>query len=109
MFGFLIKKAFFDMWDNLFRILIMNLGYIAVLAVFFLLAPLFVSLPGLFIAIIFVGVALFAVYTGGVSRMCAEIADYRQPGFADFFRFVRESFPSSLLLALTIGIYGLIV
>jgi hypothetical protein len=109
MFGFLIKKAFFDMWDNLFRILIMNLGYIAILAVFFLLAPLFASLPGLFIAIILVGVALFAVYTGGVSRMCAEIADYRQPGFADFFRFVRESFPSSLLLALTIGIYGLIV
>ena len=46
MFGFLVKKAFFDMWDNLFRILIMNLGYIAILAVFFLLAPLFTSSSG---------------------------------------------------------------
>ena len=109
MFGFLVKKAFFDMWDNLFRILIMNLGYIAILAVFFLLAPLFISLPGLFLGTIVLGVALFVVYTGGVSRMCAEIADYRQPGFADFFRFLRESFPSSLLFALTVCVYGLIV
>ncbi len=109
MFGFLVKKAFFDMWDNLFRILIMNLGYIAILAVFFLLAPLFISLPALFVGTIILGVALFAVYTGAVSRMCAEIADYRQPGFADFFRFLRESFPSSLLFALTVCAYGLIV
>jgi len=106
MFGFLVKKAFFDMWDNLFRVLIMNLGYIVILAIFYLLSSL---LPGLFIVTGLVGLALLTVYTGGVSRMCADIADYRQPGFADFFRFVRESFPSSLLLALTIGVYGLIV
>ncbi len=37
--------------------------------------------------------------------MCAEIADYRQPGFADFFRFLRESLPSSLLLALVLTVY----
>ena len=78
MFGFLVKKGFFDMWDNLFRILIMNLGYIAILAVFILIAPLFLAVPVLFAATILFGVALFAVYTGGVSKMCAEIADYRQ-------------------------------
>ena len=109
MFGFLVKKAFFDMWDNLFRVLIMNLGYVAILAIFILLAPLFISTPVLFAAIILFGVALFAAYTGGVSRMCAEIADYRQPGFLDFFRFFKESLPSSLLFALTVGVYGLVV
>ncbi len=45
MFGFLIKKAFFDMWDNMFRILLMNLGYILVLAIFFLLAPAPTPIP----------------------------------------------------------------
>jgi hypothetical protein len=109
MFGFLVKKAFFDMWDNLFRILIMNLGYIAILAIFFVLAPLFAPLPALFILTVVVGVAFFAVYTGAVSRMCAEIADYRQPGFSEFFHFLRESLPSSLLLALAISVYGLVV
>ena len=55
MFGFLVKKAFFDMWDNMFRIIIMNLGYIAVLAIFFLLAPLFTSVPALFFVTVVVG------------------------------------------------------
>jgi hypothetical protein len=109
MFGFLVKKAFFDMWDNMFRILIMNLGYIAILAIFFLLAPLFLSVPVLFFATFGLGVAILAVYTGGVSRMCSEIADYRQPGFAEFFVFVKETYPSSLLLALVIAVYVFVV
>lgn len=109
MFGFLIKKAFFDMWDNMFRILLMNLGYILVFAFFFLLAPLFASVPALFITVIVVGIALFALYTGVVSRMCSEIADYKQPGFSDIVRFLRESYASSLLLALVLAVYVFIV
>jgi hypothetical protein len=38
------------MWDNMFRILLMNLGYILVLAIAFLLAPLFLTVPALFVA-----------------------------------------------------------
>jgi hypothetical protein len=97
------------MWDNLFRILIMNLGYIAVFAIFILLAPLFSSIPVLFFATLVLGLAVLAVYSGAVSRMCSEIADYRQPGFADFFRFLKETLPSSLLLALFFGIYAFVV
>jgi len=109
MFGFLIKKTFFDMWDNMFRILLMNLGYILVLAIFFLLAPVFLSVPALFFATIVLGIAVAAVYTGVVSRMCAEIADYKQPGFSDIPRFLRESFGSSLLLAAALGAYVFVV
>ena len=109
MFGFLVKKAFFDLWDNLFRILIMNLGFIAVGAIFFLLAPLLTPVPVLFFAIIAIGIAVLAVYTGAASRMCSEIADYRQPGFSDFYRYVQETFPSSLLLALVIIAYVFII
>jgi hypothetical protein len=109
MFGFLIKKAFFDMWDNMFRILLMNLGYILVFAIFFLLAPLFTSVPPLFISTLIVGIAAFALYTGVVSKMCAEIADYKQPGFADIPRFLRESYASSLLLALALAAYVFVV
>jgi uncharacterized membrane protein YesL len=109
MFAFLIKKAFFDMWDNLFRIIIMNVGYIAVFAIFFLLAPLVTSMPALFFAVLALGIAFLSVYTGAVSRMCAEIADYRQPGFSDFFGFIRESFPSSLLYALVVAVYAMVV
>jgi small-conductance mechanosensitive channel len=109
MFGFLIKKAFFDMWDNMLRVLLMNLGYILVLAIFFLLAPLFLDVPPLFIATVVVGIAVCAVYTGVVSRMCSEICDYRQPGFSDIPRFLKESFGSSLLLAAALAGYVFVV
>ena len=109
MFGFLIKKAFFDMWDNMFRILLMNLGYIVVLAIFFVLAPLFLAVPALFFTTLVIGIAVFAVYTGVVSRLCAEISDYRQPGFSDIPRFLRESFGSSLFLAVALGAYVFVV
>jgi hypothetical protein len=110
MFGFLLKKAFFDMWDNLFRILLMNLGYILLIACFVGLLQLSPGVPiAALAALLLVETALVAVYTGAVSRMCSEIADYRQPGFAEFFRFARESLPSSLLLALVVCLYALVI
>ncbi len=42
MFGFLIKKTFFDMWDNMFRVIILNLA--------FLIAMALIMLPSLVIA-----------------------------------------------------------
>jgi uncharacterized membrane protein YesL len=109
MFGFLVKKAFFDMWDNLFRMILMNLGYIAVFGIFFLVAPLFFAVQPLFFATLAIGIAALVVYTGAVGKMCSEIADYRQPGFSDFWRFVKETYPSSLLLALVVTLYVFIV
>jgi hypothetical protein len=108
MFGFLVKKAFFDMWDNLFRMLLMNLGYILIFACF-VLTWQFLAATVLFGPLAAVCVAIFCLYTGAVSRMCSEIADYRQPGFADFFRFLKENAPASLLLALVICVYAVVV
>jgi uncharacterized membrane protein YesL len=106
MFGFLIKKCFFDMWDNLFRVIIMNLGFLIVLAIFFLLAPVFLSLPGLFFTVIAIGVAALSVYTGVVSRMTTDIADYKQPGFSDSWAYLKETWKGSLLVALCAVVYG---
>jgi uncharacterized membrane protein YesL len=109
MFGFLVKKSFFDMWDNLFRILILNLGFLAFAGITVLLVQLFLSLPGLAIASLVLGVAAVAVYAGAVSRMCSEMADYNQPGFGDFWSYVKDTWPQSLLCALAAGLYGLVV
>jgi len=109
MFGFLIKKAFFDMWDNMFRILIMNLGYILIMGYFALFVPLTAPVTGLWVPVVVLGVGIFAVYTGIVSKMCSEIADYKQPGFADIPRFFKESFASSLILAVSLDAYIFVI
>lgn len=109
MFGFLVKKTFFDMWDNMFRILLMNLGFLAVLAIVFVLAPLAGRILPLAITIAAVGVAALAVYAGAASRVCADISDYRQPGFADFWAALKDGAPTSLLLALALVVYAGVV
>jgi uncharacterized membrane protein YesL len=109
MLGFVIKKTFFDMWDNMFRILLMNLGFLAVLAILFVLAPLAGRVVPLAAAIAGVGVAALAVYAGAASRMCADISDYRQPGFSDFWTYLKDSAPTSLLLVLALAVYGGVV
>jgi uncharacterized membrane protein len=109
MFAFLVKKAFFDMWDNMFRILLMNLGYVLILAYLVLIAPLFAPLSALFTASVAVGIALFTLYTGVVSGMCSVIVDYQPPGFTDLVRCFKESYASSLLLALAVAAYIFVV
>ncbi len=109
MFGFLIKKTFFDMWDNMFRILLLNLGFILVIGILVLDIQLFLSFPALLVGGLLIGGVLAALYTGVASRVCSEIADYKQPGFSDLAGFLKESFGSSLLLLLTLGIYAFAV
>jgi uncharacterized membrane protein YesL len=109
MFGFLVKKTFFDMWDNMFRVLLMNLGFLAVLAILFVLAPLAGTVIPLAIAIAVIGVAAIGIYAGAVSRMCADMADYKQPGFAEFWLYLKDSIPTSLLLVLFLTLYVVVV
>ncbi len=105
MFGFLIKKTFFDFWDNLFRIILMNLGYIAVVGLA-ILVPYGISYLGIlpdpvqiFLAIL-IAASMVAVYTGAASHMCRAVADYQEPGFRDFLAYLRETWVPSLLFAL---------
>ncbi len=111
MFSFLIKKTFFDLWDNLFRVILMNLGYIAVvgLAVLvpsglsylaFLPGPVAVGLA------ILIPLAILSVYTGAASHMCRAIADYQEPGFRDFLQHLRATWLPSLLFALVNAAVG---
>ncbi len=109
MFGFLLKKTFFDMWDNLFRIIILNAGFLACFALIFLLPSLFMEIPVLAYVTFFLGVAVLALYTGASSRMTSEIADYKHPGFSDFLSFLKETYASSLLFAVVLAVYLFVV
>jgi uncharacterized membrane protein YesL len=101
MFGFLIKKAFFDMWDHFLGIVIMNLGYVAVITV-----PVLLSGPAvqvsvlLFFFVVGVGIILFFLYSGAVAMATREIANYQAPEFKKFLSYFKETWKSSLILGL---------
>lgn len=97
MLGFTIKKAFFDFWDNLFLIIILNFGFLllAGVPVFF---PYWVySLhPVLSLAVFFAGILLLFVYAGAVSHIARDISDYRHPGLSEFLSCLKKSRPAGL-------------
>jgi len=98
MWGFTIKKAFFDFWDHLFLVIILNLGFLLLLAVPFLLPSWLYRFGVVPSAISFVtGILLLFLYSGVVSFMMKEVAYYRDPGTAEFVQFFKESWPSSLV------------
>ncbi|WP_455383651.1 hypothetical protein [Salinispira pacifica] len=105
MLLFMIKKAFFDMWDNFLAIILLNLGFVAVLSVpllvFNALAPL--ASPVSIIPLV-AGVLLLFVYSGAASMVTRDISDYKSPEFRSFFVYLKDTWAHSLFLG---GVYVL--
>lgn len=88
MFLFLLKKTFFDSWDNMFRIVLVNIGFIAVAAIPIFLPPLLPDM--LSIAVLSVGILLCFVYLAAGAQCLKSVSNYAGFGFADFFACFKE-------------------
>jgi hypothetical protein len=100
MIGFLIKKTFFDLWDNLFRVALINLGFIASAAIPVFIPPLFGSLPLGGVIFLFLGIVWCFIYLAAAALSLTAISDYGSFGFADFFRNLKAAWPAGLMLGL---------
>jgi hypothetical protein len=100
MIGFLIKKTFFDLWDNLFRIALVNLGFIASLAFPVFVPGLLISVPALSLAATLAGMLWCCVYLSAAALSVKALSDYGSFGFGDFFRNLREGWPAGLFMGL---------
>ncbi len=100
MIGFFIKKSFFDGWDNLITLLVLNLGFVAFLGIAYAAVLSFgVSLLlGVFLAVVTFGVG--NIFIGSVSLFVRHFSWYRRAGFQEFRECVREALRPSLLNAL---------
>jgi hypothetical protein len=100
MIGFLIKKTFFDLWDNLFRVALINLGFIASLAFPVFVPGLLLSTPALSLAVMIVGILWCCVYLAAAALSLRALSDYGAFGFADFFRNLRQAWPAGIAMGL---------
>ena len=108
MIGFLIKKAFFDFWDNMLRVVLLNIGFIALIGIgvyipYLLRFNIFLSLFS-FAAVLVV----FNVYAGAAAMMARDMADYRAPTFENFKTYLREVWKTTLILSLITGLQVII-
>ena len=99
MFGFLIKKSFFDLWDNFLPAILINLGFIVILTVPLLLPSTAAAGGTAFgLAVLIVGVLLVFVFLGGAFATAKEITDYAAPSWRSFIDGVKELLPATAIL-----------
>jgi hypothetical protein len=109
MIGFLIKKTFFDLWDNLLRVVLVNLGFIASVAVPLLLSGLVEPFPLLFWAVAAIGILWCCIYLVTASLTLKALSDNEHFGFKDFFSNIREAIPAGLVLGGVIFVIVILV
>ncbi len=99
MVGFLIKKAFFDFWDNLLRVVMINIGFVILMGAgvwgpYLLRAHL---LPAFIV--FFIVVTAFHIYIGAASMFIKQMVDYETPTMKDFLSYFKEIWKSGLFLS----------
>jgi uncharacterized membrane protein YesL len=105
MFGFLIKKTFFDMWDNLLIIFVLNFGYILIFAgagYLFFIPGLNPNLQAMIPVIIFS--IIFWLYNGTINGMARDMVEYKKPTARDFLEHFKSSYKMSLLYGTLSGV-----
>jgi len=101
MIGFLLKKSFFDGWDNLISIVLMNLGFILCLAAIFFLPSFGESVfGGASMFLVIPGILLIHVYAGAVSALIREVSDFKSFEIKKVVEGLRMNWKISLLLGL---------
>ena len=106
MTGFLIKKFFYDAWDNFFFITALNFGFYLFLALSFFLLPVLQTAG---VILFFVLIYLLFVYLCTVSSVLKEVSDYRRPAPADFFINIKTAFvPAAILFAVAVFVFMVI-
>jgi len=102
MIGFLIKKNFYDLWDNLFKVAIINIGFIVSLLIPVYIPTLLVSVPFLGMAVLFIGLIWCFIYLSAASLSLKAVSDYGTFGFAEFFANLKIVWPFGLVFGVIV-------
>jgi hypothetical protein len=100
MFAFLLKKTFYDFWDNLFKIALINLAFLALVFGGIILPSLLNAAPPLLMGIMAFCLLCCCVFLSAASLCVKALSDYGSLGIADFFHNLGETWPAGLLLGL---------
>jgi len=103
MIGFFIKKAFYDGWDNLLQIILLNVVIVVIGAGGFFLAQEISSNAPLSIGILVAVFIIEGIIMMAVSEVMARIADFKSFSFMDLINAVRSTWLHGLLYALLCG------
>jgi len=112
MIGFLLRKTLYDLWDNMFRIVVLNIGFAIAAAIpIFLpaLAMKFFNSIALEMVLCAFGILVCSVYLAAAAFTLKSISDYGSFGFGDFFKAFKTAWPAGLVMGFFVFVIYLVV
>jgi len=112
MIGFLLKKTLYDLWDNMFRIVVLNIGFAATMAILVFIPPLamrFIDSLALELALTAIGILICSIYLATAALTVKSVSDYGAFGFGDFFGNVKKAWLAGLIMGIFVFLIFLVV
>ena len=114
MIGFLIKKGFFDIWDNLLFVGLMNIGYLIPLGLIYLVVVVVAAEASTVLSVVLLVLAmlLFSFYSLGVNAITFGFTHYKKRGWTAIKEALRYHWGHALLhfgICLLIGFSGMFI
>lgn len=102
MFGFFIKKSFFDGWDNFLSLVLGNIVYIAIVLLALGGFYLFGENTALFYLTVAVFFLLVSLALGGTAEAAKNYSEYRNETWRPFIRGIKRNLKHSLFFFLVV-------
>jgi hypothetical protein len=101
MIGFIIKKAFFDAWDNLVKLIGLNFITLPIMGIILLGLNLVISLPVLGWLLVVLGAIIYVIHIGVTAYFARDIGDCQSISFKDYFKYLKQDFSFKIKFALS--------
>jgi hypothetical protein len=99
MINFLLRKTFYDYWDNFYKLFCINFCLALLMALYihlvYLQGYIYLGIPIIY---------LFNLLIGGASLMGLKISDYDLPGFKVFFQGIKSVWVDALFFTACIAL-----
>ena len=112
MIGFVLRKTLYDYWDNMFRMILLNLGFLLVVAIPIFLPSLvsrFTDSIAVQMALTGFGILICSIYLATAAFSIKSISDYGSFGFGNFFRNIKKAWLSGLVMGLFVFLLFLVI
>lgn len=108
MFGFFIKKTFFDGWDNLLSLVVVNIVTLLTSLLLCGLIAVFYQFPLIWVPLLLLLCMILGVYSAAFGQVAADIANFKGVHIADFFKALSANFKDGAFFGLLCGLLGLV-
>lgn len=105
MIGFIIKKAFFDTWDNLIKFVVFNFMTLPFLVLAYYGFKL-VAMGGLIgFAVVFIALVGLIIHQGTISYFIKEIGNSQSVSIKEYFKYLKTDFKIKLQFGVALSFF----